>query len=163
MMRKIDWLHHTSSRQFVEHIHEINLIKQPFSDSDILEIQEKFLCNGFQYLKGLDEAQGRNIIYTFLDSLSLYHNIACLTLDSEPLRDGITDLYAELSAGGYLNSFEPYYLEEYFIEQFYFDFIWIEATRTLLMSLWFDQVKKKIIDTAIDQHIPILVFAYCEK
>ena len=159
-MRKIDWLHSTTSRQFLEHIHEINLIIEPFSDAGILEIQEKFLCNGFQYLKSPRMAAGRKIVYTFLESLALYHDVACLSLDNEPLKPGITDLYAELSAGGYINSFESYGLEEYFVEQFYFDFVWIEATRKLLTSSWFEQVKRKIIDAALDQHIPILVIAY---
>lgn len=163
MIRKIDWLYQDSSRSFINHIHEINLIKQPFSDKDILEIQEKFLCNGFQYLKGQNIGQGRKIIYTFLASLGTYHNVACLTLDSQPLNEGITDLYAELCGGGYLHSFEPYYLEEYFIEQFYFDFIWIEATRSLLMSAWFEEVKEKMLQIAIDEQIPILVFVYADQ
>lgn len=160
MVRKIDWLYHDSSQDFVNHIHEISLIKQPLSDKDILEIQEKFLCNGFQYLKGQNIGQGRKIVYTFLHSLATYHDIACLTLDSHPLQQGITDIYAELCGGGYLNSFDPYYFEEYLIEHFYFDFLWIEATRKLLMSPWFEQIKEQMLKAALDEHIPILVFVY---
>lgn len=162
-MRKVDWLYHDSSRAFINHIHEINLIKQPFSDKDILEIQEKFLCNGFQYLKGQNIGQGRKIIYTFLESLAAYHDVACLTLDPQPLGEGITDLYAELCGGGYLNSFDPHYFEEYLIEQFYFDFVWIEATRSLLMSPWFEHIKEKMLEAAIDEQIPLLVFVYSEQ
>lgn len=162
-MRKIDWLHSTTSRQFIDHIHEIEHIEQPFTDRDILDIQEKFLCNGFQYLKSSRVLPGRKMVYDFLKSLSLYHDVACLSLDSAPLEPDITDLYSELMDGGYLNSYEPYSLDEYFIEQFYFDFVWIEATRKLLLSPWFENVKRKIISAAIDQHIPILVIAYSEE
>ncbi len=162
MIRKIDWLYHDSSRSLLNHIHEINLTKTPFSDKDILEIQEKFLSNGFQYLKSQNIGQGRKIIYTFLQSLATYHDIACLTLDPHPLIEGITDLYMELCGGGYLNAFDPHYFEEYLIEQFYFDFVWIEATRSLLISTWFEQIKEKMLEAGINEQIPILVFVYEE-
>lgn len=161
-MRKIDWLHYASSRQLVDHLHEIDLITQPFSDGVIFDLQEKFLSNGFQYLKAKDVERGRSIIYAFLESLALYHEISCLTLAPiPPLKNAITDLYYELNVGGYLTSFEPYYLDEFFFE-FYYDFMWIEATRPLLMSPWFEDVKKKIIDMGIDQNIPIIVVVYEE-
>lgn len=159
-MRKIDWLHHTSPHQFVEHIHEISIVTQPFTDRDILDIQEKFLSNGFQYLKVKNILQGRSIIHDFLNSLSLYNDIVCLTLANEQLREGVTNLYAELHGGDSLNLLEPYVLDEYFVEDFYFDFMWIEATKNLLRSQEFGKIKEKLIDTVTDQHIPILVFTY---
>ncbi len=163
MIRKIDWLYDDSSRSFINHIHEIPLIQQPFSDKDILDIQEKFLGNGFQYLKGHNIGHARKIIATFLTSLGVYHDIACLTLDDHPLPVGITDLYSELAGGGYLNSFEPYYIEEYLIEYFYFDFIWIEATRSLLISSWFEQFKEKMLESSVNEQIPILVCVYSDQ
>jgi hypothetical protein len=132
----------------------------PLSDNDILEIQEKFLSNGFHYLKWQNAKQGRTMMYCFLDSLSRYHDVACLTIDPFPMRETITDMYTELYDGGYLRPGESYYLEEYFIERFYFDFIWIEATPKLLASNWFQDVKHKIIDLGIDQQIPIVVTIY---
>jgi len=164
MMRKIDWLHHTPSRQLVEHFHEINLFSAPFSDGDILDLQEKFLTNGFQYLKAQNVFKGRELIHDFLQSLSLYHEIGCLTVAPRPqLKEGIVDLYYELTCGGYLNTFDQNFLDEFFIDQFYFDFIWIEATRSLLMTTWFEDIKKKIIDMAIDEHLPIMVIVYEEQ
>ncbi len=162
-MRKIDWLHYSSSRQLVEHFHEINLFNEPFSDGEILDLQEKFLTNGFQYLKVQNVIKGRSLIYSFLNSLSMYQEVGCLTLLGQPiLKEGVVDIYYDLSAGGYLSSFKPHYLEEFFIEQFYFDFIWIEGTRQLLTSHWFEDVKRKMIDMAIDQHIPMVVCVYEE-
>ncbi len=158
-MRKIDWLHHASSRQFINYIHEIDGVRQPLSEQAILEVQEKFLSNGFQYLKVKSIKEGRSIIDTFLKTLTLYHDIACLTTSKEPLSNA-TDIYGILEGGGYLSSFEQYYLEEYFIENFYFDFMWIEASIDVLISPWFEDVKKILINTAIDQHIPILICVY---
>jgi hypothetical protein len=38
--------------------------------------------------------------------------------------------------------------------------MWIEATNALLMSQWFKQVKKKLIELSIEKQIPILVCVY---
>lgn len=159
-MRKIDWLHHASSRQLMHYIHEISKVHQPLSEQAILEIQEKFLSNGFQYLKVKSIKEGRSIIETFLNTLTLYNDVACLTTTKDPILHNATDIYGIFEAGGYLSPFESCYLEEYFIEHFYFDFMWIEATMDMLTSTWFEDVKKILIHTAIDQHIPILVCVY---
>ena len=159
-MRKIDWLHHASSRQFINYIHEINEVHQPLSEQAILDIQEKFLINGFQYLKVRSIKEGRLIIETFLQTLTIYHDVACLTTAKDPPLKEATNMYALLEGGGYLSSFEQYYLEEYFIEHFYFDFMWVEATTDMLRSQWFEEVKKILIHSAIDQHIPILICVY---
>ncbi len=159
-MRKIDWLHHASSRQLMHYFHEITEVRQPLSEQSILEIQEKFLVNGFQYLKARSVQEGRAIIETFLHTLNFYYNVGCLTTAKKLSLKNATDIYAFLEGGGYLNSFEQYYLEEYFIEHFYFDFMWVEATTEVLMSRWFEDVKKIIIHSAIDQHIPILICVY---
>ncbi len=159
-MRKIDWLHHASSRQLLHYIHEINEVQQPLSEQAILEIQEKFLSNGFQYLKTQSVKESRALIETFLNTLTLYNDVACLTTAKEPQLYNATDLYGIFQAGGYLSSFESHCLEEYFVEHFYFDFMWIEATMDILTSSWFEDVKKILIHSAIDQHIPILVCVY---
>ena len=159
-MRKIDWLYHATPRQFINHIHEIDAVHQPLSDQTILEIQEKFLSNGFQYLKIGTIKEGRSLIQLFLGSMSIHHDIACLTLQERSLPSNVTNIYSILNGGGYLSSFELCCIEEYFIEHFYFDFMWIEATSDLLLSGWFEGVKKILINSAIDQHIPILVCVY---
>src|SRR3990167_2960052 len=159
-MRKIDWLHHASSKQLMHYIHEINGVHQPLSEQSILEIQEKFLSNGFQYLKVQSIQEGRALIEMFLNTLTLYSDVACLTTTKDPILYNATDVYRILEAGGYLSPFEDCYLEEYFVEHFYFAFMWIEATTDMLMSSWFENVKKILIHTAIDQHIPILVCVY---
>jgi hypothetical protein len=158
-MRKIDWLHHASSRQLLSFIHEIDGVSQPLTEQAILEIQEKFLSNGFQYIKAQSIKEGRSIISTFINTLNIYSDIACLSTSKEPLPHG-ADIYGILEGGGYLSSFEQYFLEEFFIEYFYYDFMWIEATLDMLTSAWFEDVKKTLINTAIDQHIPILVCVY---
>ena len=84
IMHKRDWLHRASPRQFVNHIHEIEGISQPLSEHEILEVQEKFLSNGFQYIKFSSIEEGRSIIEAFLQTLPLYHDVACLTTQTPP-------------------------------------------------------------------------------
>ncbi len=161
MGRKIDWFHYASSRQLVQYLHEIHLVQEPFSEIQILDLQEKFLTNGFQYLKTKNVLKGRNIIKTFLSTLNLYQEVGCLTLHPYSVPEGVADIYQELTYGDYLNSFETHYIEEYLFDS-YFDFIWIEANQELLTSPWFDQFVTKLITMGIDQRIPIVVVVYDE-
>ena len=65
-----------------------------------------------------------------------------------------------LSEGGYLDPMSQYDLDEFFIEEFYFDFMWIEATHNLLTSTWFQDFENKIEDFKINQHIPMVMISY---
>lgn len=160
-MRTINWLYQASPRKFINHIHEIPTIREPFSDDTILEVQEKFLSEGFQYIKVATVSDGRAIIQTFLKTLPMYQNIGCLTICKEPLPHNITDIYSIWQAGDYLSPQSGHSpLEEYFVEYFYFDFIWIEATTPLLESYWFEMALRTMINFDIDRRIPILLCHY---
>ena len=155
-MKHAYWLHDALSRHLVESSH-VRLLQEPLSDTDILELQDKFLSNGVQPLKVKNIAQGRSIVEKFLQTLNIYHDVACLTVSDLPFSAPTTNMHDELLKGGYLDPLEPQYLEEFFIEHFYFDFLWIEATEDLLSSKWFSDVEKKIFSYKINQHIPIIV------
>jgi len=133
---------------------------EPFSDSDILNLQDAFLTNGIHYIKTDNIFAGRALITLFLNSLNCHNNVATLSLSSEPLQNGITDLYAELILGGHLNQNLSHELEDFFLEKFYYDFMWIEATEKLLDSFWTEEFFKKITDFKLDQLIPILIVSY---
>ena len=152
-MRKIDWLHHTSSYQFKQYLHEIELIHQPLNDECILAVQDKLLSQGFQYLKVNSVQEGRQIIGLFLQSLSLYQSVGCLTLEA-PLQE-IASIYDHLE----LCFWDKYLMQEYFIN-FQFDFMWIEATEEMLSNPRFEQIRQAMIQSVIDQHMTILVLVY---
>ena len=103
---------------------------------------------------------GRAIIQRFLDSLAVYNDIACISLSDKPLPNYISDVYYELANGGYLDPFGNYYLDDYFIEHFYFDFLWIEATQKLFNSTWFQDFENKILSFKIEEHIPLIIVSY---
>lgn len=134
------------------------LFKEPLTESDILLLQDKFLTNGFQHIQLQNIETGRALIETFLDSMHLYNAVACLTLAHELLPAHVSDVYYELVTSRYIHN----NLEQFILDEFYFDFLWIEATSDLLKSDWYQELEHFIIDYKIDQHIPIIVISYQE-
>lgn len=131
-------------------------IKDPLTESDILCLQDRFLTNGFHHIRVKNVASGRKLIKTFLQSLRVYHEIACVTMEPS-LEQGVFDIFNELLIGQKIIDFE-----EFFVEEFYFDFMWIEATKELLRCPWFADFENHITDLSIDKHIPMFVLTYAE-
>jgi len=138
------------------------LINQPLTDTDIFTLQDAFLDNGFHYIQVKDVDAGRALIETFLYSLGTYHFIGCLTVAQQALNSTITDVQLELF-GAHTYGKRCGDLEEFFIEQFYYDFLWIEACHELQATAWYDAFKQKIVELNLNQHIPIIILSYEEK
>ena len=156
-MKRMNWLENAPSTWFMAP----RLIEEPLSESDILYLQDAFLTNGFHHIQVKNVAAGRNIIRTFLDSLAVYHDTACLTA-VDLGQEGVFDINNALHDGGYLDLLGDKELEEFFIEEFYFDFMWIEASRELISSAWFIDFERKLEDFKITRHIPMIVISYQE-
>jgi len=135
-------------------------VREPFSDTDILNLQDAFLSNGTHYFKVNSIQEGRSIINLFLASLNYYKNIGCLTMNPGSLQESASDLYSELLLGGHLDKKLLYELETFFLEEFYYDFIWIEATQNLLSGSWATAFFKQMIQFKLDHLIPILIISY---
>lgn len=135
-----------------------HLIRYPLSENDILALQDKFLNNGVHYIKVQNIQTGRAIIQSFLETLSIHQDVACLTVSNVALENYITDIYQELLIGHYFKTS----LDEFFIDRFYFDFIWIERTKKLLDIEWYIDFEKKLLNFNLDQHIPMIMLNYEE-
>jgi len=146
----------------VEKIQQAQHVRAPFSDTDILDLQDAFLKNGLHYIKVDDIGSGRALITLFLKSLNFYHNVAAVTMSSKPLGESVTDLYGELIIGGHLDANAAYKLEEFFLEEFYYDFVWVEATENFLKSSWAAEFFRQMEQFKLDQLIPILIVS-CKK
>jgi len=143
-------------------------IKGPLSEYDILDLQDKFLNNGFHYVNVSDLQFGRSLVFQFLKSLNYYHENAVLTI-STPIVDNslntinniyINDIYYELVQGSYLDNLQHRDLDEFFIDQFYYDFLWIEVSHELIDTSWFFEFFNRLVRFKVDQHIPVLVMSY---
>jgi len=137
-------------------------IEEPLSEVEILDIQDVFLTNGIHTLHVPTVSAGRRLINTFLHSLDCYYTPACLTGAVEPLHSTVYDLYADVTryALGMAHGGD---LEEFFIERFYVDFLWIEQSEVLKKTTWYAEFEQRLIDLKIDQHIPIICLKYRDK
>lgn len=159
-------MHTVNSHNFCRGATYEKIYTQPLTHADIIEIQDKFLTNGFHYLPVSSLETGRSIMKSFLDLLPCYYEKAVLTVDALPHRDGLFNIYQTMVDGGFLEAstglfFAPDGLEQFFIEQLYVDLMWIEQSEELSMTSWFTPFKKVLVDFKIDQHIPILILV-CE-
>jgi len=137
-------------------------IRKQLSDYDILDLQDTFLSNGFHYIAVNDVAFGRDLVLRFLKSLNCYHENAVLSISAPTMDLSLTDVYYELAQGGYTDPKRDEDLNEFFIDRFYYDFIWIEACHELVDRPWFAEFFTKMVNFKIHQHIPVIIISYCK-
>lgn len=126
-------------------------VNSDLTEHDIISLQDIFLINGLHAIHLTNQAMGRTLINNFLQSLPMYTRIGCLTLDDQlGLPADILDIYAAL----YNEGLHEQAIEEFFINEFYFDFAWIEISETLLQAPWYGHFCK--IMEAYSQKMPIV-------
>jgi hypothetical protein len=127
------------------------------SEEDILYLQDIFLSNGLHAIKLPNIIEGRSLIYRLLQSLHYYRTVACLTSVAEPpLKKSIFDIHSALR----MLIGDRDAIEDFFMERFFVDFLWIELTPDLVQVPTFMQVMSALDVLAIDKHIPILTLSY---
>lgn len=140
------------------------LSAKTWCEHTILAMQEKFLTNGFQHITVSDGAAGRELVMTFVNSLHCYHNVAALTLEQEPLPQNMTDLYVQLVQNNCLAATRAENaMEEFLLDTFYYDLLWIEATPKLLEQSWFVEFEHEISSLQLDEKLPIVMISYDES
>lgn len=136
---------------------------QLFSEQDIIALHKLFLTVGVHSITVASVRQGRSLVKTFLESLNCYHNLAMVTLENIPLLFPVLDVYRGLLEKGYVNpisSIKHSALDQFFVDDFFADFMWIESSQELLSSDWFIEFKQKLVNLNIDKHIPIIMVRY---
>jgi hypothetical protein len=134
-----------------------------FSDSDILTLQEKFLTSGFHYVTVHNRAFGRAFVDLFLSSLNHFTSSACVTLGDVALPDTITDVYQELLLGGFVTeNGQAQAMDDFFVDDFYHDFVWVEACEELQAAPWFEAFENKLRSLQEMQDLPVIVISYHE-
>ena len=130
-----------------------------FSEQEILDLQDLFLTYGCNYLTVPTMGQGREIISLFLASFQCFSRTACLTTQPALLDDSVVRLHDELALDGAL-AFDHHRLDDFLLNKFYYDFLWIECSDDLIQAPWFYYFEKKLIDYNIAQSMPILFVSY---
>ncbi len=101
-----------------------------------------------------DELSGRLLIKNVLASLQWYYQVACIT-NTEDSVDFADNVIARLP-----KPLDDIAIERFFLEEFYYDFVWIELTKELQHEDWLDTFQHKLQEFQIDMIIPIIVIEY---
>lgn len=141
-------------------------VRLPLSEYDILDLQEKFLSNGIHHITVDSLEIGRALIKTFVSSMHCYHENAILStsFDAASTLSGsdisFVDIYCELIQGGYIEDNKNFKFNDFFVDQFFYDFMLIEASEDLIDNSWFLKFFTSIKNCEIDRHMPIFVISY---
>ncbi len=130
-------------------------IRTPFEESDILYLQNAFTTPGVHAIKVENVQTGRKLVAQLLNSLKWYQDVAYLASSESVPYTGATNIFAYIA--------QPMTAEniaQFFIEDFYYDFLWIEATPTLLKEPWISSFEQQLVNYHIDHMIPIIVISY---
>lgn len=131
-------------------------VHETWNEFDILNLQDRFLTNGFHDLAFSSMEEGRHVMLLFLKSLNIYHDIACLSMEDHPLENRVFNVYQELFDGNFINNNENWnQFEQFFLENFYVDFLWIEASQELCSAPWYKDFEKTLQDLSLDKQLPI--------
>ncbi len=135
-------------------------IEFPLLIDDILYLQEIFLLSGLHHLLVPDLVKGRIIVTQLLQALNYYNDIACLThIVNPPLKNNVTNIGDSLAHYcGNDSSSEK--IEEFFLENYYADFIWIEFPQDLRENPFIMQALRTMLDLEIVRRTPIVAFSY---
>ena len=121
------------------------IVSLPLAEKDILFLQDVFLKNGIYNLKFADFGNARQVTTSILKSLAWHKNIAYIAEDS--FWEGaynITD-FAENND-----------LQDLFLDNFYFDFLYIEKSITVTNALWFKKFYAYLKSYNFDKALPII-------
>lgn len=134
-------------------------IKKPLQEQDILYLQDKFMVPGIHHMKVDSVIAGRFIINSILNSLNYYKNVACLSTFHLPIPEPIDDIYKELAKENCIQN-PTTHLIEFFLEQFYNDFLWIEISHDLSTSAWYPLFEQQITNLHLEKLMPIIIVSY---
>jgi hypothetical protein len=155
-MKRLSLSGHNCSESFTFHTSFL-------ADDQIIDLHKAMLTNGFHHMHVSSIQEGRAILHLLLDALDYYHDIACLSMNTLPLKPAIFDLHYYLQQGGYLDQKYKDDLEDFFLQRFDHDFLWIELTEELINKPWFCYFEQKLIDLRIQERIPIMVVSSLYK
>jgi len=130
------------------------------TENQVIALHKALLTPGFHNMQVNSIEEGRAILYTMLNALSYYSDLACLSLSDSALPSSVYDLSYHLTQGGYIDKACRTDLENFFLERFDNDFLWIEATQELMKEPWYLYLEQKIVELRIDQQIPIMIISY---
>ena len=138
---------------------DIRQLSLELTPEDILYLQELFLTNGFHHIRVPTVNDGRFLMYKLLHSMHFFNDIACLTCIDEPISLDVCDLLNDLRT--YCKGEESINaIEEYFLEVFFTDFMWIELNEALLNDPMVQHALYIMHAIEVAHKIPVIAMSY---
>lgn len=122
----------------------------PYSEIDILELQDMFLAEGVHRIKTPSLTQGRTLITSFLKSLHCYFNPVCFTKNRFNLTEAVN----------IFNEFRNKNAEIFFYENPHIDFMWIEIYEESQEVRTFEDFMRTCGLLQLEKNMPIVVLYY---
>jgi len=126
---------------------EAKFFKTPYSELDILELQDMFLAEGIHHIKTPSVEKGRELITLFLKSLHCFYNPVCLTKK-------------QFDVVGAVNIFDEFYnknAEKFFYENPNIDFMWVEISDDSDKERTLKAFTQTCGSLQLEKHMPIVV------
>lgn len=128
---------------------------QELGEDDILSLCDLFLTPGIHYVSFSSLREGRRIINLFVDLLKCYHAIGYIDRANCNYNQGMNlyELFAHYDENG---TALRQALNQFFIEQFAYDFIWIVYPKYQVARTFINIFLDQLIEFNIDQKIPVI-------
>jgi hypothetical protein len=143
------------------HHKDLKLFTLPFSEYDVLVLQEIFVTLGVHTIKTKNVIDGRQIIQTILKSLNYYHNVGSVT-QIEGLPVFTCDIMKHIGLQFSQRNNLLIDLEEFFAVHPCFDFIWIEFTQEIKSQCSIEDIKNLFDIYHVNERMPVLIVMYEE-
>ena len=131
------------------------IVTFPFLEKDILDLQNAFTIPGVHVITVESVQKGRNLISQLLTSLDWYQDIAYLASSNSILYQKATNIITRIE-----QPLTNETIAQFFINDFYYDFLWIEATPDLLSEQWLASIEVQLTNFHIDYMIPVIIVLY---
>jgi len=124
----------------------------PYTEQAIINLHALFITPGIHHIQIESLQKGRILLEALLASLNHYSAIVCITSNEIAFSSAIYDCSYELAM-------QPC-IESFLIEQFSFDCMVIEPSRSLIQAAWYAKVEQYLYTSTISLHVPIIFVDY---
>jgi hypothetical protein len=128
------------------------------SVDDILYLQQIFLTTGLHHIVAPNLSIGRRTMHLLLRSMNCFSNAACLTWEHKASLKGYDVLGRLIDYCGQEANMDA--IEEYFIEEFEADFLWIEMSDAFMQNPFVVQAFNIMHVLNIIHKIPVVLISY---
>ncbi len=132
------------------------IIPKKLTDAMLIDLHNLLITPGVHELQTESFAQGRRLLLKLLNSLDCYSAIACITNQTRSIQRPIVNLYQKLAQMDLQESTNQRFTY-FLLEEFHFDFFWIELSTDLEQQSWVTAFMQMLHDFNITASTPCII------